>query len=180
MGDPKFPRKTYERPRRPWEKERIISENKILKEYGLKNKRELWKVQSILRKYRTIAKKLQASLRYGDPQASKELKNIINKLVKLGILSENASSVDDILALNIQSILERRLQTIVYRKGLANTPKQARQFIVHGHIIVGDRVVSIPSYLVKKDEEDKINYNPFSPLSNELHPARQKPKEVAE
>ncbi|MGC8585316.1 MAG: 30S ribosomal protein S4 [Thermoplasmata archaeon] len=180
MGDPKFPRKTYEKPRRPWEKERISSENKILKEYGLKNKREIWKVQSILRKYRTIAKRLQASIRYGDPQASKELKNILNKLIKLGILSENASSVDDILALSIQNILERRLQTIVYRKGLANTPKQARQFIVHGHITVGERVVSIPSYLVKKEEEDKILYNSFSPINNELHPARPKPKEVSQ
>ncbi|MCI4434542.1 MAG: 30S ribosomal protein S4 [Thermoplasmata archaeon] len=180
MGDPKFNRKLYESPRRPWEKERIAEENKLLNRYGLKNKRELWKAQSILRNFRAQARRLQALIRYNDPQAKKELDEILKKLVRYGLLDQSNASIDAILTLTIDNILDRRLETVVFKLGLANTLKQARQFITHGHIMVGDRVVSIPGYFVKKDEEGLIKYNPFSPLANELHPMRQKPKEGAE
>ena len=177
MGDPKFNRKLYETPRRPWEKERIEEENKLLKRYGLKNKRELWKAQSILRNFRAQARRLQALIRYNDPQAKKELDQILQKLIKYGFLDKSNASIDSILTLTIDNVLDRRLETVVFKLGLANTPKQARQFITHGHIMLGDRVISIPGYLVKKEEENMIKYNPFSPLSNELHPMRQKNKE---
>ncbi len=180
MGDPKFNRKLYETPRRPWEKERIEEENKLLVRYGLKNKRELWKAQSILRNFRAQARRLQALIRYNDPQAKKELDELLQKLIKYGFLERGNASLDSILTLTIDNILDRRLESVVFKLGLANTPKQARQFITHGHIMVGDRVVSIPGYLVKKDEENSIKYNPFSPLANELHPMRQKPKEEAQ
>lgn len=180
MGDPKFNRKTYESPRRPWEKSRIDDENKLLSRYGLKNKREVWKAQSILRNFRAQARRLQALIRYNDPQAQKELKLLLDKLINYGLLDQSNASIDAILTLTVDNILDRRLESLVFKMGLANTPKQARQFITHGHIMVGDRVISIPGYLVRKNEESLIKYNEFSPLSNELHPMRQKPKEEAQ
>ncbi len=177
MGDPKFNRKTYEKPRHPWEKERIEQENKLLKEYGLKNKREIWKTESILRNFRAQARKLQAKIRYSDPQANRELKQLLDKLISYGLLDEKTANIDAILALNLESLLARRLEYVVYKLGMANTVKQARQFITHGHICIGERVISIPGYMVKKSEEPLIRFNENSPLSNELHPMRVKPKE---
>ena len=171
MGDPRKIRKKYETPRHPFEGERIKAENQIVGAYGLKNKRELWKAESELRKYRTNARDIQASLRLGDARAIEQIKSMIGRLSRYGIISENATA-DDILALNIQSFLERRLQTLVMRKGLARTPGMARQLIVHGHIAVGDRKVTIPGYKVLKNEEESVNYAPNSPIANELHPMR--------
>ncbi len=179
MGDPKFDRKTYESPRNPWEITRIKDENNLRSKYGLKNKREIWKALSVLRSYRAKAIELQAKLRYNDVQAQKEFKELSKKLINYGMLNENSANLDSILSLTVENILDRRLETLVYMKGLANTPKQARQFIVHGHISIGNRAVSIPSYMVKKEEEPLLNYKENSPLSNELHPMRVKeaPKE---
>ncbi len=171
MGDPRKIRKKYETPRHPYEGQRIKEENKLVRKYGLKNKRELWKAQSELRKFRANARDLQGLLRSGDPEAQRLMRQIAGKLARYGILSEN-STADDILALNVESLLDRRLQTIVFRKGLAKTPKMARQLIVHGHIVVNGRKVTIPSYRVMKAEEDTIGYAPDSPFANELHPMR--------
>jgi len=171
MGDPKFHRKKYETPRHPWEAERIKEEKELMRKYGLKNKREIWKAKSILRSFRAQARSLQARLRYGDKQAEREYKQLMGKLYRLGILPEDAG-IDDVLSLTVEDILNRRLQTIVYMKGLARTPRQARQFVVHGHIAIGERKVTIPGYLVKRDEEELITYSPYSPLSDEDHPMR--------
>ncbi|MCL4333476.1 MAG: 30S ribosomal protein S4 [Candidatus Thermoplasmatota archaeon] len=171
MGDPKKIRKKYDTPRHPFEGERIKAENQVVVAYGLKNKRELWKAESELKKYRTNAISIQASLRLNDARAVERIKSMIGRLSRYGILSENATA-DDILALNVQSFLERRLQTLVMRKGLARTPGMARQLIVHGHISVGDRKVTVPGYKVLKVEEESVNYAPNSPLANELHPMR--------
>ncbi len=178
MGDPKFNRKKYETPRHPWEADRIKEEWELKKKYGLKNKREIWKAKSILRNIRAQARTLQAKLRYGDPQAEKQQKLLFDKLVRLGILSEDNLSLDAILSLTVDDILRRRLQTIVYLKGLARTPKQARQFIVHGHIAIGNRRVTIPGYLVRREEEELIDYYKFSPLADEMHPMR--PQKIEE
>ncbi len=171
MGDPKFSRRKYDTPSHPWQGERIKEENELLKKYGLKNKKELWKVQSLLRNYRRQGRTILARLRYGDVQAEKEMKGLLDKLADLGVLPDNAT-LDDVLALDLERILERRLQTLVYLKGLAYTPKQARQLIVHGHTVVNGRKVTVPGYLVKRNEEMTIVYNPYSPLANDLHPAR--------
>ncbi len=178
MGDPRKIRKKYDSPRHPFEGERIKSENKVIRTYGLKNKRELWMAESELRKYRTHARDIQASLRLGEPTAREEIRSIVGRLSRLGILSENASA-DDILALNIESFLERRLQTLVFRRGLAKTPGMARQLITHGHISIADRKVTVPGYKVLKSEEGSLGYAPSSPFTNELHPMRvanQEPK----
>jgi small subunit ribosomal protein S4 len=87
------------------------------------------------------------------------------------------STLDDVLGLTQEAILNRRLETLVQRKGLAATCKQARQFIVHGHVSIDGRKVTIPGYVVKRSEEDKITYNPQSPISNELHPLRTAPQQ---
>lgn len=171
MGDPKKIRKKYETPRHPFEGERIKAESQMVGAYGLKNKRELWKAESELRKYRTNARDIQASLRLGDARAMEQVRSMVGRLSRYGILSEKATA-DDILALNVQSFLERRLQTFVMRKGLARTPGMARQMIVHGHISVADRKITIPGYKVLKVEEDSVSYAPNSPFTNELHPMR--------
>ncbi len=172
MGDPRFNRKTYETPKHPWEAERIKEEWELKKKYGLKNKREIWKAKSILRNFRGQARELQAKLRYGDPQAERQQKQLFDKVLRLGILEESNATLDAVLSLSVEDILRRRLQTIVYLKGLARTPKQARQFIVHGHIAINGRRVTVPGYLVRMDEEDGIDYYEHSPLADELHPMR--------
>lgn len=154
MGDPKKPRKQYERPRRLWDKQRIDADSKLVETYGLKNMREAWKAQSWVRIKRQNARKLLALS--GDEKTFKE-KELLESLQKLGILRENAL-VDDVLALTTKDFLERRLQTIVWRKGFANTPKQARQFIVHGHVAVNGQRVNRPSFMVTKAVEGTITW----------------------
>jgi small subunit ribosomal protein S4 len=172
VGDPKFPRARWSRPSRPFQADRIEAENALLGQFGLKNKRELWKTESQLRHWRQRARVLQAQVRFGDSQAEKEVDELLHRLGRLGILASSEAHLDDVLTLQTRNILERRLQTVTYLKGLAHTAKQARQFIVHGHVSVGDRKVTIPGYLVRRDEEDTIRYHPHSELANEIHPAR--------
>jgi small subunit ribosomal protein S4 len=142
-------RKKYEKPKRPWDKAGIEKEGEILKKFGLRKKRELWMANAILRKYRRMARDLAAR-----KDREKE-KVLIEKLKHDGVLREG-SALDDVLALTVEDILERRLQTIVYRKGLANSPKHSRQLIVHGHVKINGRKINYPSYMVSKEEEDKI------------------------
>jgi len=172
MGDQKFQRKSYSTPRHPWEKDRIDYERGIVVKYGLKNKRELWKAEAILSSFRAQARTLQAKIRYDDPVAQKQFSLLLKKLDKLDLMGSNAS-LDDILSMSIESILDRRLQTIVYQKNMATTMKQARQLITHGHIKVDDHVVTIPGLFVEKEYEDKIYYNDNSPFADENHPMRQ-------
>ncbi len=138
MGDPKKSRKKYSRPLRPWEGERIKEENELKRKYGLKNKKEIWKARTILKKYRGLARDRGALIRAGNEQARKESGELLKRLVKLGILVEGGQ-LNNILALNVENILSRRLQTLVYEKGLAHTSHQARQFITHGHISINGR-----------------------------------------
>jgi len=168
MGDPKFQRKKYETPKHPWQRDRIEEERIILKEYGLKNKKEIWKMVSLLRSFSNQVKKLIAAK---DNQAEKEKALLLKRLHLLGLIKKTAQ-LDDILSLTQKDIMERRLQTIVHRKGLAKSMKQARQFIVHGHIKIKDKKMTIPSYSVKKEEEDFITFVPKSTLANPDHPER--------
>jgi small subunit ribosomal protein S4 len=172
MGDPKFSKKSVETPSHPWQGDRIKEENDICRKYGLKNKREIWKVKTQLKGIRGQARHLQGRST-DDKQANIERDNLFQRLRRLGFLhGEGEERLDDVLGLTLEVLLARRLQTIVYLKGLSNTPKQARQFIVHGHISIGGRKVTIPSYIVKSGEENLISYNEASPLNNDLHPER--------
>lgn len=171
MGKPKFSRKKYETPSHPWQEDRIKEENELIKKYGLKNKREVWKAETVLRKYRGQARELLAKIGGGEPQTKKESDQLVMHLTRLNILPPN-STLDDVLALETESVLSRRLQTLTYLKGLANTPMHARQLISHGHIAIAGRKTTVPGYMVTKDEESKIGYVADSPLNDLLHPAR--------
>ncbi|MFW5914752.1 MAG: 30S ribosomal protein S4, partial [Thermoplasmatota archaeon] len=172
MGDPKFPKRSYDSPSHPWEGERISNEAELVKRYGLKNKKELWKAQSVLRGLRRQSRNLQARLRYGDQQAQLETDKLLQRCGRLGYLPMQGGSLDDVLALDMESVLGRRLQTIVKQKRLASTFREARQMITHGHIFVEGRKVTIPGYVTTRSEEGKIDYNPRSPFSDDLHPTR--------
>ena len=175
MGDPKFSRKKYVRPSSPWEAERIKVENELLKKYGLKNKKELWRTQSVLRRFRQRARILQALIRAGDKQAVKEKDELISRLGKMGLLPLEGATLDDVLSLDVEAVLSRRLQTLAFVKGLSFTPRQARQFIIHGHVSVSGRTVKVPGYIVNRDEEPTVGYDTRSPISSDLHPVRQAP-----
>jgi small subunit ribosomal protein S4 len=172
MGDPKFPRRSYDTPSHPWQGERIKAELETVRKYGLKNKRELWKAQTILRNLRRQSRHLQARLRYGEEQAQHEAENLLAKCGRIGLLPTEGATLDDVLIMGEESILNRRLQTLVIRKGLANSFGQARQMIVHGHIYLDGHKVTVPGYIVKRTEEETISYNPASPYTDEMHPMR--------
>ncbi|MGV8151796.1 MAG: 30S ribosomal protein S4 [Candidatus Nanoarchaeia archaeon] len=138
--------KKYSRPRRLYDKARIDEENKLVEKYGLKNKKEIWKADSAISEIRNSAKKLITK-----PEEEKSA--FINRLQKQGF---SVASLPEVLGLNKEDWLKRRLQTIVYTKKLSFTPKQARQLIAHRHITINGKVVNIPSYQVSSEEESKI------------------------
>jgi len=180
MGDPRFPRRTYDTPSHPWQGERIKEEHATCKEFGLKNKRELWKAKSILRNYRKQSRDLQARIRTGEEQAKIETQNLLKSCAAMGLLPMEGATLDDVLGLRTEALLNRRLQTMVYRKGLATSPNQARQMIFHGHVAVDGRKVTIPGYLLARGEEEKITYLGSSPFNNDLHPYRVDAPKVME
>ncbi|KON32234.1 hypothetical protein AC478_00770 [miscellaneous Crenarchaeota group-1 archaeon SG8-32-3] len=169
MGDPKKQRKKFETPRFRWRTDILQEELKLIGQYGLRNKHELWRHKTMLSKTRGIARSLIGKT----PEERMKMENeLLTRLKKLGILAET-SVLDNVLDLSIEDLLERRLQTIVFRKGLARTIFQARQLITHGHITIGNRRVTVPSYTVAKAEEEQVIYSPQSAIMNEAHPLRQ-------
>ena len=166
MGDPKKQRKKFDTPRFPWQIDALETELKLLGQYGLRNKREIWRHKTLLSKYRGIGRSL---LGMSTEERKRQEKQLLDRLHRLGILPEE-SALDDVLDLTLEDILERRLQTLVFHRGLAQSIQQSRQLITHGHIAIDGKRVSTPSYLVLKDEETKIAYTPKSPLTNPDHP----------
>ena len=163
--------KFYETPNHPFQGERIAEEGDLLGRYGLANKEELWRAQSELRDYRREARRLLGEAQ-GDVDAAGEAgSNFMGRLQRIGVLDDE-EGLDDVLSLDVTDILERRLQTVAYRQGLANTVEQARQFIVHGHVTVDGARVNTPSYTVEVAEEDDIEFDGTSPLADDLHPER--------
>lgn len=168
MGDPRKRRKTYSRPKKPWDKERLDAEKIIVNEYGIQAKSEIYKMNSLLKKFAFQAKKL---ISLSTAQAEQEKKALLSKLHSLALVGANAQ-LDDVLALQLKDLMERRLQTIVLRKGFASTIKQARQFITHNHIKVNGKLINSPSYVVSKAEEAKLTFAENSSLANPEHPER--------
>lgn len=168
MGDPKKVRRKYSGPGHPWQSKRIESEKILLEEYGLKNKKEIWRSESLLKNFASQAKKLIA---IKTSQGEKEKKQLFQRLEKLGLLQQGAA-LENVLELTLKDILDRRLQTILFKKGFARTIEQARQFITHQHINVAGRIVTAPSYLVSVEEEPTIKFLASSSLANENHPER--------
>ncbi|MBI2671093.1 30S ribosomal protein S4 [Candidatus Woesearchaeota archaeon] len=171
MGSPRKPRKKYETPEHPWRKERIEAEKILLEWYGLKNKKEIYKMESRLRSFFRQARSLISST---SDQSKKEERQLLEKLYKYNLIQDKNTKVENVLNLKLKDIMERRLQTLVHKAGLAKTIKQARQFIVHGHVFVDGKKISVPSYLVSRNEENKITFDQFSTLSNHEHPERIK------
>ena len=169
MGQTKKIRKKYSTPTHPWQRERIIEEKDIQREYGLKNKKEIWKYSARLRSARDQVKKIVANIRL--EQSAKEREQLMKKLLRYGIISKD-SKVEDILDLKPKDFLERRLQTVVFRKRLARSAKQSRQFITHGHILVDGKKITAPSYFLSKEEEARLEFRATSSLSKIDHPER--------
>ena len=152
MGDPRTPRRTYSKPRSPWRSDQLAQELYLLGTFGLRNKKELWKAQSELSSIRKQARSLLAA---SEVVRNREEKKLLDSLHSRGLVAEGVS-LDQVLDLSVEDVLGRRLQTILYKKGSAVSPLQARQLIVHKHVKIGNRVVNIPGYHVTTDEESKI------------------------
>ena len=164
MGDPKTSRKIWKKPKRPLNYDLKMDELKTLGTFGLKTKQELWKTQTELSRVRLQARSLLA-LRQEERKRKEPI--LIESLKKIGLVDQS-STLDDVLNLQVNDMLSRRLQTIAQRKLFFKTPYQARQAIVHGHIMIGNDVVTIPSYIVKTEEETKIHLTSESRFNETL------------
>ncbi|MDV0442709.1 30S ribosomal protein S4 [Methanorbis rubei] len=175
MGYPGKNTKQYSSPKRRFEKSRIESERVLAITYGLRNKREIWRATEVLRKHRGGAREVLAMMSAAGetPKTVARRDELINTLQRYGMVGANAA-MDDILTLKVENILERRLQTIVYRKGLARSPKQARQLITHGHIAINGQRVSVPGYMVSVSEEAGVAYYATSGLADSANGERQR------
>ncbi|MDV3243624.1 MAG: 30S ribosomal protein S4 [Nitrososphaerales archaeon] len=152
MGDPKRSRKTYSRPRSPWRADQLAQELYLLGTFGLRNKRELWKAQTHLSSVRKQARTLLAAT---EQVRLREEKKLLASLHRQGLVAENAA-LDDILNLTVEDVLARRLQSMIFKKGMALSALHSRQLIVHGHVTVGDRSITVPGYGVSREEEGSI------------------------
>ncbi|MBI2654489.1 30S ribosomal protein S4 [Candidatus Woesearchaeota archaeon] len=152
MGDPRKLRKKFSKPGHPWQKDRIEAERSVLKQYGLRRKYEIWKMDSLLKKFLHRAKTIIGER---TSQSEIEKKQLLDRLCLLGLLKKD-SKIEDVLNLTLKDLLERRLQTLVHRKQMAKTMLQARQIITHEHVAIGARKITSPSYFVSIDEEAQI------------------------
>ena len=175
MGDPRKISKKYETPNHPWQRARIDREKIFRKDFGLKNQKEIGKMDAVLKSFTGQAKLLAIAT---SPQAQKEKMQLMQRAQRLGLLKSDAQ-LSDVLGLKTEDILNRRLQTMVVKKGLARSMNQSRQFIVHRHIMINGTAMTVPSYLVQVSEESGISFNEKSKLANAEHPERaivSKPK----
>ena len=174
MGDPKKFRKKYSTPMHPWNKTAIDEEAIIKREYGIRRKKEIYLMRSFLKKYRNIAKRLSIET---TSQAEKETAQILGKLQRHGLLTSEAK-LNQVSALTLKDVLERRLQSVVFRKGMARSMNQARQFITHRHVFVNGKEITAPSYLLTIEEESNLTFKENSSLASEEHPERVDPKKA--
>ena len=176
MGDPKLPRRAWRKPKRPLNYDLKMEELKTLGTFGLKTKRELWKAHTELSRVRNQARSLLA---LGQEVRQEKEPILMKSLSRIGLVGES-STLDDVLNLQVTDLLSRRLQTIVMKKLGFKTPYQARQAVVHGHIMIGDRVVTVPSYTVDVSEEKDVKLVPNSTYKKLLEESKDEVKtEVA-
>tara|TARA_B100000941_G_scaffold20035_1_gene12012 strand:+ start:2000 stop:2602 length:603 start_codon:yes stop_codon:yes gene_type:complete len=175
MGEPKFSRPRTQTPTHPWKQARIDEEHDLKERYGLKKvggMREIWREKSALRRHRNQAMKLIGRVDSTEGHYAKEKEQLLNSLTKKGLLQTGAD-VGDVLEINVEHMLSRRLQSVVYYKGLAPSMRAARNLIVHGHICIGDQRMTVPGYHVLKEEEDSLQYSENSPFVDPEHPFRK-------
>jgi len=176
LGDPKTPRKIWKKPKRPLNYDLKMEELKTLGTFGLKTKKELWKAHTELSRVRHQARSLLA-LRQ---EVRKEKEPILMKsLSRIGLV-ERESTLDDVLNLQVTDLLSRRLQSIVHKKLNFVTPYQARQAVVHRHVMINDRIVNIPSYIVTIEEEQSVHLVPESSFNETLSKPEEPDVEKAE
>mmetsp|Transcript_96925 Transcript_96925/g.312402 ORF Transcript_96925/g.312402 Transcript_96925/m.312402 type:complete len:338 (-) Transcript_96925:116-1129(-) len=169
--------KSFRKPKRPFEKERLDSEMKIIGEYGLKNKREVWRVNYALAKIRTAARTL-LTLDEKSEQRMFQGDALLRRMTRLGLLLESEKKLDYVLGLTTAKIMERRLQTKVFKLGLAKSIHHARTLIRQRHIRVGKQICDIPSFLVRLDSEKHIDFALTSPFGGG-RPGRVRRKKAA-
>lgn len=174
MGDPRRLRNKFDRPKKLWDTDRVAHDKALRLEYGLKNTSELWRAAAELKKYRREARRLQA---VSEDERKADSEKILKKLKRMGVLKDS-TDVADILALDVKVILERRLQTIVMRKGLARTMKQSRQLITHGFVTMGGRRVTRPGVMVNLEDEPSIMYT--KPIDISVRPDEEEEAPKAE
>ena len=175
MGEPKFSRPRTQTPTHPWKQARIDEEHDLKERYGLKKvggMREIWREKSALRRHRNQAMKLIGRVDSTEGHYAKEKEQLLDSLTKKGLLQTGAD-VGDVLEINVEHMLSRRLQSVVYYKGLAPSMRAARNLIVHGHICIGDQRMTVPGYHVLKEEEDSLQYSENSPFIDPDHPFRK-------
>ncbi|MFY9300706.1 MAG: 30S ribosomal protein S4 [Candidatus Nitrosotenuis sp.] len=175
MGDPHYPSRVWRKPKRPLNYDFMMEDLNTLGMYGLKNKRELWKARTELSRVRHQARSLLA-LRQEEREQKEPV--LMNSLARIGLVKEGAT-LDDVLNLGINDLLSRRLQTIVQRKFSFKTPYQARQAIVHGHVTIGDRVITVPSYIVNVKEEPTVEISPKFKVQSSPPPAPEPTQQEA-
>merc|ERR1712071_732759 len=156
-------RKTYVTPMRPFEKERLDVELKLIGEFGLRNKREVWRVKLILAKVRKAARQL-LTLEEKDPKRLFEGNALLRRLIRIGVLDETQQKLDYVLSLKLEDFLERRLQTQAFKLGLAKSVHHARVLIRQRHIRVRKQVVDVPSFVVRLDSQKHIDFALRSPF----------------
>lgn len=169
MGDPKKKHKLYSTPKRPWDFANLEAELKLVGAYGLRNKRELWRHKTELSTLRRRAREMVSMEVAERKQLEAEL---LGRLHRMGLIPEKGH-LDDILSLSVQDLMERRLQTVLFRKGMAKSLFQSRQLISHGHIAIGGRKMKAPSYMVTRMDEGSLDYAESSPFVIKTHPLRQ-------
>ena len=175
MGEPKFSRPRTQTPTHPWKQARIDEVHDLKERYGLKKvggMREIWREKSALRRHRNQAMKLIGRVDSTEGHYAKEKEQLLNSLTKKGLLQTGAD-VGDVLEINVEHMLSRRLQSVVYYKGLAPSMRASRNLIVHGHICIGDQRMTVPGYHVLKEEEDSLQYSENSPFVDPEHPFRK-------
>merc|ERR1712036_28966 len=155
--------KTSKPPRRPFEKERLDAELKLIGQYGLKNKREIWRVRLALAKIRATARTLLTK-DDKDPSRIFEGQALLRRMIRYGILDEDKQRLDYVLSLQVEQFMERRLQTLVSKRGLAKSIHHARVLIRQRHIRVGRQIVDIPSFMVRVESQPHIEFSLTSPF----------------
>jgi small subunit ribosomal protein S4 len=174
MGDPKFARSKTQTPTHPWKQARIDEEHALKEKYGLKKvggMKEIWREKSSLRRHRNQAMKLIGRVDTSEGHFAREKTDLVNSLCRQGLLVEGAN-IDDVLQINVEHMLSRRLQSVVYYRGLAPSMRAARNMIVHGHISIGEQKMTVPGYHIRKHEEEDLNYSSNSVYNDPNHPFR--------
>lgn len=153
-------KKQYETPTEAWDEDRIEQEKELIEEFGLRNKKEVYRAESELRGLRRQARKAIAA------ESDEQTEPLLERAHSLGLIKSDGT-IDDVLSLNTRDFLNRRIQTAVERKGFADTVKEARQLVVHGHIYLNGQKVSVPGYLLTQEEEKELELRMPEPSEDE-------------